>query len=170
MTTISGAILDAISDGARTRSAIIEATGLEEKQVANNIYQLKSQGRINTDEGGYTIGASEAGHPPPAPRVHAIANGAESADDKKKVAKRAAAKAPKAKRAKAQKHTKVNGATHALPEGQPAAPRVATPDSAAAPVEFTYFGEFVVIRRKDVAELLKAVAIMDRWRVVVEAA
>jgi hypothetical protein len=47
-------VLGAIDGGARDRDAIMEATGLEHRQVTNLLFNLKAAGSIVMDDDGYS--------------------------------------------------------------------------------------------------------------------
>lgn len=132
-------VLAAIDGGARDRAAIIEATGLEERQVSNLLFNLKAAGAIAKDDEGY----SRAGAPPPKRRTHEA------------VEPEAAPEAPKPQRCK--RRRKANGAAVPVP--------ITACDDAVPPVGFARFGEYVVLRMDDLAELVQ---LLERWRPIAE--
>jgi hypothetical protein len=141
-------VLAAIDGGARDRAAIVDATGLEAQQVSNLLFGLKGAGLIVKSDDGYS-------RPDGAP--------AEPKARKHEAIEREASPPPAAKKSARKKSTPKRKAKPAAVKR--AAPAPAKTNGLAGPVEFTYFGEFVVFRRKDITDLL---AMLERWRHVVE--
>lgn len=149
MSATNDAVLSAIGDGAKSTGAICDATGFEPSTVHQATWQLKKSGAIAKGETGFELGDGVA----PKSRTHearAPADDAPPQSRKPKKTKRTkkanggAAKPAKAITPRTNGHAKPNGA------GQ---------------VEFTRFGEYVVMRRVDVVELL---TIFERWRQMIE--
>lgn len=143
MSELRDTILAAIDGGARDRAAIIEATGLEHQQVSNLLFNLKASGAIVKNDEGYA--RIDSTTPPLRRRTHdAVEQPPETAQ-------------PRAR--KATKLRKANGASVPVP--------VAVNRTSVAPVAFARFGEYVVVRMEDLAEL---VATLDRWRSIADLA
>lgn len=146
MSEITDRILSAVGDGARDVAAIEAATGLERTQIYTGIHTLKANGEVAKDADGYTLGGAET---PRRPRIHEASATAAPPPERKRC---------KAGKAKAAKPAKGNGAAHPVIR-----PGNGHDD---APIAFARFGEYVVLKREDVAALL---ATLERWRAVVDA-
>jgi hypothetical protein len=132
VSTLRESVLGALSDEPQTRGEIVGAVGLEDKQVANVLNQLKNAGSAKREKDGWIRVAGKA-----QPKAAEYKGNGDTPPPKRAYKRRAPA------------------------------PITAKGNSVASQVDFTYFGEFVVLRRKDVAELL---AVIERWRGVIEAA
>jgi DNA-binding transcriptional ArsR family regulator len=142
-------VLGAIDGGACDRDAIIAETGLEHRQVTNLLFNLRSAGVIEKDEEGAYSRAD--GAPPPNGRVH---KAVEPADEEPE-------RVPQKRAKKRNYDRKTNGA--AVPAIVPAAEQV-------APVSFSRFGEYVVLRTSDLKDLAELVERLERWRPIVDLA
>src|SRR5690242_6024017 len=144
MSGIQDEVLAAICDGCASASAVCDNTGLEPNQVHQAVFILKKAGKVIKGRGGY-----------------ALADGAEVEPDDEVAAKTEPGKPRKAragrsgrsKRAAPAESTRVAVANGHRRAGNGA-------------VEFACFGDFVVLKRCDVVELL---LVMERWRQMIEA-
>jgi hypothetical protein len=152
MTTTNDRVLAAIADGETTVQGICETTGLEANQVHQAAFLLKKSGSIIKGEAGYELtdaaleppAAEDSSPPPVAKRKY-----------KKRTPK--SARAPKAASTKKRRYVR-----------KAQAPRQSNGHVASnghASVEFARFGDFVVLKRPDVVELLQ---LMRRWSDMVE--
>lgn len=147
MSELRETVCTAIENGARNHAALIEATGLEAKQVSNILFALRQAGRVTKRPGGFFLTSeSEETTPVEAP-----------AGD---VAPPPARAGKKTKLRKA-KH-RVKPAVAPARTGSRKATAAASPP-AAGPIAFARFGEFVVMRQSDLRELLAAA---ERLRVL----
>jgi hypothetical protein len=151
LSTIRESILEAIDGGAGTHAAVMEATGFESVQITNALQQLRASGAITKGADGWS---RMNGVEKQKSRVHQASNGADSASPPPAAKKRAYKKRAKSKVA-------------AAPAIAAARPAKAKSNGVNGAVNFAAFGEVVVVRRKDLAELL---AMVERWRGVMGAA
>jgi len=164
MSEIRDSVKSTIGEGACTIAAICEATSLEPQQVYAAVHGLKKDGEIAKGEGGYAI-------------VDADPSEGDAAAEAAEVAERIIAKVkgrkPRGKRAtpppetkprrKAKKRVAAREPVAAKPHAASGVPRT-TP--AVVDVEFARFGEYVVLKKNDLVELLR---VMRRWSQMIEA-
>lgn len=134
-------VLHALSiDLPLSKAQIVEETGHEAPQVGNVLNRLQAAGKCRrTADGWLRINGTQ----PSATRRRDIAEPKPEPPPKRKYTRKAKPNG--------------NGANGV------AIPVPAVRGKRAGSVDFTYFGEFVVLRRTDIAELL---ALMERWRAV----
>jgi hypothetical protein len=134
---VQSQVLAAIADGETTAKGICDITGFERNAVHQAVFLLKKGGLVTKNENGYAIGDG-AEVPAPAPHTPSPAKKPRRARRKRVAAKRPTAKGN-------------NG--------------YAANDNGHAAVEFARFGDFVVLKKADVVDLLRA---MQRWQQMVE--
>jgi hypothetical protein len=160
MTTIREDVMSAVNDGHTSVAAICEATGYESRQVVNALYQLKADKSVVAADDGLKVVDGKRAARVNGEAVPIVVKA------KRKPGRPKKARTPPGGKKRAQAK-RVKRKVDKRP-AKARAPVSATPGRAA--IDFTYFGEFCVVRRTDVAELLKVVEIIERWRKVVEAA
>jgi hypothetical protein len=140
VSTICDDVRSALDEGLEGTDAICEATGYDKRQVVNALYQIKAAAKQN----GHTE--------PPKPRV---------------VPPAAKAKELPVAPAKPKRlNTEVVVSGDRLNEEFVAGSTMAPHPS----IEVGRFGEYVVIKRSDLAELAELFKRIERWRNAIEAA
>ncbi|HEY1283010.1 MAG TPA: hypothetical protein VGE96_00895 [Steroidobacteraceae bacterium] len=148
--TRSETVLAALGDEPLNRHEIAAVTGLEDSAVSQELSRLRGEGRAERSPDGWIRGAGE-----PSQRVHRGWR-VEPVDDEAKAKKRgrqSAAKRAASRPKKQRRKTRSEPAEEAAPSSEG--------------IDFTYFGEFVVVRKRDVLALLETI---ERWRPLLEVA
>lgn len=156
MSGIQDQVLSAIGEGCTDSASVCETTGLEPNQVHQAVFILKKAGKITKGADGYAI-ADGVDVAQVAERIAAEVVSKAAAEPKKARKKRAAPPPETKPRRRPKKRVK---AATAKPANGHAG------NGVASAVEFARFGDFVVLKRPDVIELLRT---MQRWQQMVEA-